>query len=251
MSFQTYQSQFASYIRNPEKNSLPANVKPERMAMYRELFFNNIEGFLIANFPVLHSLFTPQDWTNLVQDFFENHVCTTPHFSEIPEEFLAYLQNERQNSKDFPFLFELAHYEWVEMALSISHAEVEKMSPENLMSEKLAISPLACVLAYQFPVQKICAAFVPIESSRPTFLTVYRNENDTVQFLEITPLTFQLLQLIENSPEQTADFYIRALNELVSTIALEVLQKKGKEILLDFVRRGLIVTAPMSVLATK
>ena len=116
MSFKNHQAAFAAYIRNPEKNPLPTDAKPERMAMYRELFFNNIDSFLIANFPVLHSLFKEQDWLNLVQDFFENHVCHAPHFSEIPEEFLAYLQNERKNPTDLLFLVELAHYEWVEMA---------------------------------------------------------------------------------------------------------------------------------------
>lgn len=178
-----------------------------------------------------------------MQDFFENHVCKTPHFSEIPEEFLAYLQNERQNPNDSPFLFELAHYEWVEMALSISHEPFEKMPVENLTAAKLKISPLACVLAYQFPVQKICAAFVPVESLQPTFLTVYRNENDAVQFLEITPLTFQLLQLIENSPEQITDFYLYELSKIIPTISLEILKEKGKEILLDFARRGVVICA--------
>ena len=29
-------------------------------------------------------------------------------------------EDERDNEADFPFLLELAHYEWVEMALSIA-----------------------------------------------------------------------------------------------------------------------------------
>lgn len=243
MSFQTHQASFASYIRNPEKNPLPIGVKPERMAMYRELFFNNIEGFLTANFPVLYSLFSEKDWLHLVQDFFENHVCQTPHFSEIPEEFLAYLQNERQNPTDLPFLFELAHYEWIEMALSISHETFDSLPLENLSNAKLKLSPLACVLAYQFPVQKICAEFMPVKSEQPTFLVVYRNENDMVQFLEITPLTFQLLQLVEYFPEQTTDCYFAKLAEFVPTISAEILEEKGLEILEDFVKRGVIVSA--------
>jgi hypothetical protein len=241
MSFKHHQTVFASYIRNPEKNAVPNGVKPERMEMYRELFFNNIEGFLTANFPVLRSLFSEHDWILLAQDFFENHVCETPHFSEIPEEFLAYLQNERKNSNDLPFLFELAHYEWVEMALSISFADFEKMLLDNLSQTKLKLSPLACVLAYQFPVQKICAEFMPMKSEQPTFLVVYRNENDVVQFLEITPLTFQLLQLVEHSSEQTTDFYFEKLAEFAPTISAEILSEKGLEILENFVKRGVIV----------
>jgi hypothetical protein len=243
MTFSNHQAAFAAYIRNPEKNPLPNGVKPERMAMYRELFFNNIDGFLTANFPVLHSLFLPQNWTNLAQDFFENHVCTTPHFSEIPEEFLAYLQNERKNLTDLPFLFELAHYEWVEMALSISDAEFEQMPLENLTTAKLKLSPLACVLAYQFPVQKISPKFIPLTSEQPTFLMVYRNAEDCVQFLEITPLTFQLLQLLENQPEQLVESYLAELANFAPSISLAILKEKGTEILADFVKRGVIVDA--------
>lgn len=241
MNFQNHQAAFAAYIRNPEKNPLPASVKPERMAMYRELFFNNIDGFLIANFPVLHSLFNKQDWQFLVQDFFENHVCHTPHFSEIPEEFLAYLQNERKNLTDLPFITELAHYEWVEMALSISDAEFSQMPLANLEISALKLSPLACVLAYQFPVHKISSEFIPPTSEQPTFLVVYRNIEDIVQFLEITPLTFQLLQLLETQSEQIAERYLTRLADFSPMISLVILKEKGLEILEDFAKRGVIV----------
>lgn len=242
MNFQAHQDAFAAYIRNPEKNPLPTSVKPERMLMYRELFFNNIEGFLTSNFPVLHSLFNEQDWLNLVQDFFENHVCHTPHFSKIPEEFLEYLQNERKNLTDLPFLTELAHYEWVEMALSISDAEASQIPSANLEISPLKLSPLACVLAYQFPVHKISPEFMPLTSEQPTFLVVYRNVEDMVQFLEITPLTFQLLQLLEMQPEQFAEIYLTQLSDLVPLISLVILKEKGLEILKDFAKRGVIVT---------
>ncbi len=243
MTFQNHQAAFAAYIRNPEINPLPDGVKPERMAMYRELFFNNIDGFLTANFPVLHCLFDEQNWQNLVQDFFSKHVCHTPHFSEIPEEFLTYLQNERQNLTDLPFLFELAHYEWVEMALSISDAESVQISIEQLTQTKLRLSPLACLLAYQFPVQHISPEFLPLTvPEQATFLVAYRNEDDGVQFLKITPLTYQLLQLIETQSGQLAETYLMQLVDFVPTIAEQTLKEKGLEILQDFVQRGAIIS---------
>ncbi len=124
IDFKAKQLEFASYIRDPENNPAPADVKQQRMDMYRELFFNNIEGFLSANFPVLRKILDGSRWIELVQDFYAKHPCKSPYFSEIPEEFLEYLQNERNNADDLPFMFELAHYEWVEMALSISKEEV-------------------------------------------------------------------------------------------------------------------------------
>lgn len=244
MSFHHHQATFAAYIRNPEKNPLPVGVKPERMAMYRELFFNNIDGFLTANFPVLHRLFDESGWSNLVQDFFSQHVCQTPHFSEIPEEFLAYLQNERQCTTDFPFLAELAHYEWVEMALSISDAETTQMLCEKIESTPLQISPLACLLAYQFPVHQISPTFLPLTApEQATFLVAYRDADEMVQFLEITPLTYQLLQLVEMQPEQLAETYLMQLVDFAPAITVQTLKEKGLEILKDFARRGVIVAA--------
>ncbi|MFZ2407721.1 MAG: putative DNA-binding domain-containing protein, partial [Methylobacter sp.] len=111
VDFKAKQLEFAAYIRDPENNPPPADVKQQRMAMYRELFFNNLDSFLSANFPVLRTLLNDRQWFELGQDFYARHASQSPHFSQIPEEFLDYLQNERDTSADFPFMLELAHYE--------------------------------------------------------------------------------------------------------------------------------------------
>ena len=203
VDFKAKQQEFSAYIRDPVNNPKPADVKPERMAMYRELFFNNIDSFLSSNFPVLKTILDDQQWFDLSQDFFAKHPCTTPYFSEIPEEFLEYLQNERKNEKDFPFLLELAHYEWVEMALSIYQEQPVENSAEfigNVAEEKISLSPLAWPLVYRFPVQQISPTFLPeTVPEQPTYLLVYRSENDEVIFLKIPPITFRLLQILQEN----------------------------------------------------
>ena len=132
VNFKAKQAEFSAYIRNPIDSPCPSDIQPERMQMYRELFFNNVESFLSSNFPVLHKILSKQQWQQLAQDFFAKHHCTSPYFSEIPEEFILYLQNERQASEDdYPFMLELAHYEWVEMALSISQASIPELKPAH------------------------------------------------------------------------------------------------------------------------
>ncbi|WP_173586115.1 DNA-binding domain-containing protein, partial [Methylogaea oryzae] len=118
------QQRFSAYIRDPESNPAPDDVAPRRMAMYRELFYNNVESFLSGNFPVLRSLYGDGAWHALAQDFFARHRCRTPYFYAIPEEFLAFLRDERDRQHDDPpFLQELAHYEWAEMAVAIAQGE--------------------------------------------------------------------------------------------------------------------------------
>jgi hypothetical protein len=48
---------------------------------------------------------------------------------------------------------------------------------------------------------------------QPTFLVVYRDPKDEVRFLEITPVTYQLLALIQEQPGQTSAVYLQAVAE--------------------------------------
>ena len=208
VDFKSKQDEFAAYIRDPENNPVPADVKEQRMVMYRELFFNNIEGFLSGNFPVLRKVLSDRQWFALVQDFFAKHPCKSPHFSQIPEEFLDYLQNERDSSEDLPFMLELAHYEWVEMALSIAREDFIScdQNTDDLINRNIALSPLAWPLVYQYPVQKIAPAFLPLEApEQATFLIIYRNSEDDVNFIEITSITYRLLEIIQEHEKPLAE----------------------------------------------
>ena len=56
--------------------------------------------------------------------FYRDHRCQTPLFPEIAREFLRFLEARaiRRTPRRPPFLRELAHYEWVELALQIAAA---------------------------------------------------------------------------------------------------------------------------------
>ena len=114
------QRRFAAHIRDPDRNPAPADVEDRRMKVYRELFFNNVSSLLAGNFPVLRALCDDDAWRALVRDFYSRHRCRTPLFPEVAREFLRYLQDGRApHQDDPPFLLELAHYEWTELALSL------------------------------------------------------------------------------------------------------------------------------------
>jgi hypothetical protein len=245
VDFKAKQLEFAAYIRDPENNPLPVDVKPQRMAMYRELFFNNIDSFLSANFPVLRTLLNDRQWFELGQDFFAKHASQSPHFSEIPEEFLDYLQNERDGSEDFPFLLELAHYEWVEMALSIAK-EAAPANPQNLddlQNQRIRLSPLAWPLAYQYPVQKISPDFLPETAPElATFLIVYRNPEDEVNFIEITPITYRLLQIIQEREQVLTIDCLRQVAEELQHPNPDMIIASGLQILRELVEKTVITT---------
>ncbi|MGZ8186780.1 MAG: HvfC family RiPP maturation protein [Methylobacter sp.] len=243
VDFKAKQLEFTSYIRDPENNPAPADVKKDRMAMYRQLLFNNIESFLSGNFPVLRKILNEQKWLELTQDFFAKHRCETPYFTEIPEEFLAYLQNERDSPDDLPFMLELAHYEWVEMALSIAKEEIvaPDQSLGDLLKTRIRISPLAWPLAYQYPVQQISPAFLPVAPpEQPTFLIVYRNQYEDVNFLEITPFTYRLLQIIQENESLSAEQCLKQVAEESNHPDPEMIIAGGRDILRELAEKSII-----------
>ncbi len=244
VGFAAKQREFAAYIRDPVKNPAPAGAPAQRIAVYRELFFNNINNFLASSFPVIRTLLDDRQWVELVQDFYAQHVSKSPYFAKIPEEFIAFLQAERVAPDDLPFLLELAHYEWVEMALSIATAEpVVQVAPPSALADRLiTLSPLAWPLAYEYPVHKIAPDYLPVQPpASATFLVVYRDVADDVHFFEVTPLTYRLLTMVESLQPVLAEACLRRLCSESAPVDPAAFIDAGKSLLGELVEKGIIV----------
>jgi hypothetical protein len=247
IDFRAKQAEFAAYIRDPIHAPAPSDVPAQRMAMYRELFFNNINSFLSSNFPVIRSLLEDAQWLALTQDFYQHHHCSTPHFSQIAEEFLDYLQNERPANDDFPFLIELAHYEWAEMALAIAQENPiygDEAFIDSVMKTPLSLSPLAWPLAYEFPVHLISPDYLPDSPpDQASYLIVYRDPKDDVRFMQTTPLTLRLLALIEQQPGLSGEGLLEILSSEIQNIDPQALKAFGEQTLQQLAEKGVLIPA--------
>jgi len=191
---------FAAHLRDPSSAPAPAGVEDRRLAVYRDLFFNNVAAFMAGNFPVLRRILDEAAWQRLMRDYFARHRARTPLFPQMAREFVRYLETEREDPQDPPFLYELAHYEWVEAALAIDTAEIDAVSAAaagDLLAGVPVMSPLAWPLAYRFPVHRISPEFQPQEPpAEPTYLVVYRDRGDEVGFMAMNPVAARLLELV-------------------------------------------------------
>lgn len=170
------------------------------MRIYVELFYNNVEGLLASAFPVARSILAGDRWHTLVRAFFRRHRSSTPYFLEISQEFLTFLAEDPAVDVP-PFLLELCHYEWVELALGVAQDEIptEDIDPHgDLAAGVPVLSPLIRRLAYRYPVHRIGPGFQPQTApERRTQLVVYRRRDDTVHFMEVGTLTMALLERLE------------------------------------------------------
>jgi len=219
-AFQRKQYEFAAHIRDPQANPAPEGIEDRRLAIYRDLFFGNISGLLAATFRVTKRILDGAHWDALVRDFLARHESHTPLFLEMPREFLSFLEQERDDPADPPFLPALAHYEWVGLALSIAEEDPDLAGVDrdaDLLGGVPAVSPLAWLCGYHFPVHRISPDFLPKgPDEQPTWLVVYRRLDDRIGFLELNAATARLFELArDNDAERTG-------REIAETVAAEL-----------------------------
>ncbi|GAB3727443.1 DUF2063 domain-containing protein [Luteimonas pelagia] len=197
----------ADHVRDPATHAAPAGVEDRRLKVYRDLFLNGIDALLAGNFPVIRLTLGDAGWRALVAAFYATHRSRTPLFTEVAREFIACLEARAgTDAGDPPWLAELAHYEWVELALQISEAPAPERfgTGDDLLDVPVALSPLAWVLAYAWPVHRIGPGFQPSEAPEaPTLLLVRRDAAGTVHFSELSPLTWRLLELASGEEART------------------------------------------------
>jgi hypothetical protein len=244
--FKQVQYAFTRHVRNPAKHPRPDDIEARRMQIYNDLLFNNVEDFMSTGFPVLRTITSDEKWTRMIRDYYEHHKASTPLFPEMRREFLKYLEHERTAEEDdYPFMLELAHYEWVELALSISDQEIDLSGVDteaDLLDGIPVLSPLAWPLRYQFAVQKIGPDYLPEQpEEQPTYLVVYRDFKDEVHFLELNPVTAHLLQLILQDERLTSRKMLTSIAEQLQHPNPEVVVQGGLQILNDLKTRNVIL----------
>lgn len=249
-SFTDAQRTLADYIRDPDHAPTPVGVEPRRLKVYRELFFNNIESMLGGNFPVIRRILStepePGRWTTLVRDFYREHPSRTPLFPELAREFLHYLERRADTDRgDPPWLPELAHYEWVELALQISEARADDIPHDpdgDLLAGAPLVSPIAWPLAYAWPVHRLGPDHLPeLPPEIPTCLLLQRDASGVVAFHRLSPLAYRLLQRLEQHPEMHGRSQLHALATEAAAPSVDAFVEDGARMLRQFREGGVVL----------
>ncbi len=245
-AFQEAQYALTAHIRDPDNVPPPDGIEERRLAIYRELFYNNTESLLAGTFPVLRRVMDDTAWHALIRDYFAHHQSHTPLFLEVPREFLRYLQDERGvRDGDAPYLLELAHYEWAELAVQILEDQprfADDSATFDFLEGIPLVSPCAWYLCYSFPVHRIKPDFKP-ESAPPeaTFLVVYRDRHDKVGFLQINAVTARLLEMLDNDPALTGRAALTAIAAEIQHPKPQTVIDGGQQILNNLYQHDIVI----------
>lgn len=242
-----FQQAFTAHVRDAAGSPAPGALPPARMALYRELVFGNVERVMGNMFPVLKSLLAPDAWDALTRAFFRDHALHDPLFQSMPREFVDYLAARPPAPDDPPWLLELAHYEWVDYALSIAPDETPPAALDpggDLLAGRPRPTALLWMLNYAWPVQHFRGEALPVAApDTPTYLAAWRDGEDRVRFLELAPSAARLLEMLG---EDTAGSGLEALQALAAEMGVDcdaAFIAAGRETLEAWRAAGIIVAA--------
>ncbi len=244
-SFKETQEAFTRYVRDPEANPPPPGSKPERMAWYANLFFNNIDGTLANAFPALRASLDDDGWQALTRPFFRDHPAHSPILRDLPGEFLAFLQ-ERPELTDWQR--ELAAYELARfdlMAEDSAPAPSDLDAQGDLLAGQPVVSSLVRLMVTAYPVDRIAASLeagetpaIPPEGMH--HLALHRDANGAPFALTLSPGSAQLLLALTEAEDRTgreivaqlAEVFGRPADELLGFAGEQLAQWRGQGILL-------------------
>lgn len=198
--FQGLQVEFAAWVRDPSRPR-PAGMESRRLAIYRELFFNNVREFVETAYPVLKSLLPAAEWEELVQAFFRDHRAQSPYFRDISLEFRGWLEAARPEwLAARPWATELLHYEWAELAADCAETSAEPafMPAGDLLAGIPVLRTAVWPLVYRWPVHALGPASPPLHEppAELNCLILWRDDGGRVHRVEATPLVARLVELL-------------------------------------------------------
>ncbi|MCH2223157.1 MAG: putative DNA-binding domain-containing protein [Crocinitomicaceae bacterium] len=201
-----WQKQFARNIRRKT---------PDSSAVYQKMVRDNIQDNLINVYPILSHLLGVKNWNNLVDNFIEKHSCQSLVFWQFPGELYDYLvTGELALKKEYPFILDLALYEWsiVDLYFRKDHPAISSAFDGTLKTTPVFSKEFE-IFHFNYPV--FDKNWKNITNKGNYFLMIYRNQTSfEVELQQLSPLLFTILSNLQN-PD------IQSIEELLDLITSE------------------------------
>jgi len=206
-AYRRVQRQLTEHLRDPEGRPPPPGLDPERLRIYTEGVYRNIERLLRDNFPVLRRYLDEPRWEALVRDFLRRHRSEERRFARYPLQFLEFLESRQSLLDELPFMLELAHFEWLETDVGADPTEVRLEGVDaqgDLLAAAPVVNPVHRRVRYGHAVHLLAAADEPQwPEARECELICFRNLRLRFDCVELNAVTARLFALIAEDPAAT------------------------------------------------
>jgi len=187
---------FNSAWKNRSKIKNLSKATIERIKIYRELVRSSFHGMSINIYPYTYKLLS-KNWNPLLSDFVEKYPPSSPILNKVVEYLPAYLFTRKDLLKKYPFISELARYEWLEVEIYEREGEMKK-------NKILSLNPVHEICTFNYAIPEIVEM---IENEQPlgtiykqkANVLIYRDPKDfSVRFFELSASTLAFIELLKS-----------------------------------------------------
>lgn len=216
---------------------------PDRMKVYSEAIYNNVEETLTFAYPITLALLTNKEWQKLTKDFFAYHPCRTPIFREMPKELMLFAKEKRYDLIfNRPYLLDLLEFEWVEIEIyNMKDLPIEPfLLGKELLDHPLYFNPEQRLLDFSYPVFKNFKELASSSKGNYPLLCFRHAETKQVHFIQLSLFFAATITLMQ---QEVIDAR-KAL--LITADAFRIANKQraldsGKHFFSDLFRSGAIL----------
>lgn len=147
-------------------------------------------------------------WEALVQDYYNHYPSSDFDFNKICKSFSKYLADSRPDlMKQFPYLAELADYEWLELEKLENKSKIikaEKIDLNGLAQMQTyypCVNPTLSVVHYKYPVADIVDKLKSSKKAlrrfaeKPCTMAIYRDpDSDEARFIELAEASAAIVE---------------------------------------------------------
>ncbi|MEC8443382.1 MAG: hypothetical protein VXZ05_04165, partial [Pseudomonadota bacterium] len=147
---------------------------------------------------------------------------------------------------------ELAHYEWLELAVDVMPVDdqqregglateglPEECTEDDVFDRAPVLNSALMTAAYHYPVHQIQPGFIPDQTGLFGFI-LFRDADDTVRFVQCSPLSLVIVDAIRENPSMTGREVIYAVLAQAG-LEGETAVQGGLDVLSDWRRQGILV----------
>lgn len=182
----------------------------ERILIYRELIQSSIFDLISRIYPYTLELIK-KDKEKLLPLYLEQFPPKSPILNKVAENFPLFIANQKQVIKKYPFIYELATYEWLELEVADREDSEDKpisntLNPiHEICRFKYNIPEIIELIKNNKPVNKI--------SPKQTSILIYRNPKTLeVKFFQLSPASLGYIELLTQGFND--DFITMILSEV-------------------------------------
>lgn len=189
-----------------------------RVSVYTRLLEIGQNELLRSIYPYCAQLLRG-DWERTVRDYISHYPPKHFNLNRAGQKFAHYLDNEGSKLLvRFPYLNELADYEWIELELLERDEEVEVKafaeldSPEKFAQFTPWVNPLLILRTYEYPLTALIAKLdarkrIPsVIKRKSTYIAAFRNpETNHCTYLELGQRAFELVATAQAKEQSFAD----------------------------------------------